>query len=63
MNVFLDNLSQSAPENDIVPVGMIGHLCTILERITALSSCQTEAGHSHTLINIANLGLLTDVAD
>ena len=63
MDIFLDDLGQTSPQDDVVPVGMFGHLRAILQRIAALCRGEAHTGHSHTLINITNFGLLPYVSN
>ena len=63
MDIFLYYLSQTSPEDDIVPVCMIRHLSSILKGISTLGSSQTDASYRNTLIHIAHFRILAYMTD
>ena len=63
MHIFLHNLSQLTPENNVVPVGMFWHLGTILERVASLSGGNTQTCHSNTLLYITDFRILSYVSN
>ena len=62
MNILLDNLCQLAPQNNIMPIGMVRNLCAILQCITTFGGGQTQPCHSDTLFDVTNLGVGTYIA-
>lgn len=61
MNIFLYYFRQFSPKDDVMPIGMVGHLSTILKRIATLGRGQPEARYGDPLFHISHFGVYPDV--
>ena len=61
MHILLYDLGHAAPEDHVVPVGMVRHLRTVLQRIATLCRSQTDASDGHALVHVSHLGFLPDI--
>ena len=63
VDVFLDCLGELTPEDDVVPLGLLGDLGAVLEGVTTLGGGKAEAGDGDALVDVADFGLGAYVAD
>ena len=50
--ILLYNLGKPPPQNNIMPVCALWHLCSILEHVAALGRSHRKPGHGHPLVNV-----------
>ena len=63
MDIFLNDFSQLAPKNNVMPISMVRHLRAVLQRIATFRSSQTHTSHRYTLFHIADFRLLPYIAN
>ena len=62
MYVFVNNLSQSMIEDNIMPISSIRYFSAILQRISSFCSSQSDSCYTLVTIIIMNFWILTDIA-
>ena len=61
--IFLYCLCQSTPEDEVVPLGALRHLCPIGKAVSTIRSGKRETGHSHITVDITHIGLTAHITD
>ena len=63
VHMFLYHFGQSAPHNEIVAIGVVGHLCAILQDVATLCRRKWKLCHSLIGVIIAHVGIFSHVTN